>query len=147
MIAYTIDQAAERVTQPAHVIHGWVTAGILIAVRNPIDGHLYVEEEHLLDVDRDTYRASTGTATAVQQARPDPMPLPALSQWLTNHGYPTTVRALRRWAEGGWLTPTLPGSKGRGKAALYDSIDAIAIAEGKNLRITRPAGPGIPAPC
>ena len=47
MIAYTIPQAAARVFRDETEVKAWITAGHLIAVRNPIDGQVYVEETHL----------------------------------------------------------------------------------------------------
>ena len=67
MIAFTLAQAAARIHTDDATITAWVAAGHLHAVRNPIDGHTYVEEEHLLDVDRDARRAARGAA---------PMPAP-----------------------------------------------------------------------
>jgi len=131
MIAFTLEQAAARVCQPLHVIHEWVRTGALLAVRNPVDGLLYVEVEHLLDVDQAAYLAGTSPPPI----RPDPLPIPLLALWLWEHGTPVTERALRDWVETRALTPV---TRGRGTLpSLYDPLTARAVAEAKARRLPR----------
>jgi hypothetical protein len=42
-----------------------------------------------------------------------------------------------RWVETGALTAVVPGRRGRGQAALYDPLDALAVAEAKVRRLPR----------
>ncbi len=123
MIAHTVEQAAARVFTTVDVIEQWIADGHLHAVRNPIDRQRYIEEDHLLEVDR-ALRVGDPTTP-----RPEPIPAAQLARWLADHGRPTTDRALRDWIETGRLTPTVRSRPGpRGWPARYDPLDALALA-------------------
>ena len=68
MIALTIPQAAARVGRRPDTIRRWIADGDLLAVRNPIDGHRYVREDQLLDVERSRRAAQRATRTIAQEA-------------------------------------------------------------------------------
>lgn len=131
MIAHTVAQAAARLFTSVATIEEWITAGHLHAIRNPVDGHRYIDGDHLLTVDRDVRRGLT------PEPRPEPLPVAALAQWLTDRGRPTTGRAVRDWIEDGRITPTTRARPGPGGwTACYDPLDALAVARTLDTRRT-----------
>ena len=61
MIGYTVEQAAARVGRKPRTIRQWISNGDLFAIRNPIDGRIYVEETRLLDTERAKRQAQRAT--------------------------------------------------------------------------------------
>lgn len=124
MIGLTIAQAATRVEADVATIEEWITCGWLIAIRNDIDGHRYIDLDRLLDVDRDVHR--DGTSTVIH---PGMLPLPDLAGWLTARGHTIAPRSLRHWLANGWLVAAKPGRSGpKGYPATYDPVKALAVA-------------------
>jgi hypothetical protein len=129
VIAHTLEQAAVRIDTPLATLEAWIAAGELRAVRNPIDGQTYIEEQHLLEVDRDKAIRVPGRTWKLR------LPMDLLLRHLADHSQPVTERALRDWIAEGLIAPVVPGRRGRGGAALFDPDQVLPIVAARRLRL------------